>query len=87
MLNNPFVLQQSELWAKRVLAVPNRATEDRVRGMYEMAFGRLPTSAELTAAVDFLQERSQENGKPDPLKAWSDYAHVLLNAKEFIFVE
>ncbi|HEV3436675.1 MAG TPA: DUF1553 domain-containing protein, partial [Gemmata sp.] len=87
MLNNPFVLQQAELWAKRVLTVPNRTTEERVRGMYETAFGRLPTKPELSAALDFLTEQAKEYGKPDHPKAWSDLAHVLLNAKEFIFVE
>lgn len=87
MLNNPFVLQQAELWAKRVLSVPNRTREERVRGMYEAAFGRLPTKPELSAAVDFLAEQDKEYGKVDHPKAWNDFAHVLLNAKEFIFVE
>jgi cytochrome c553 len=86
MLNNPFVLQQAELWAARVLATQGTA-EDRVRAMYATAFGRLPTKAELAAAVDFVTELSKEHGKPDHPKAWADFAHVLFNAKEFIFVE
>ena len=86
MLNNPFVIQQAELWAKRVQAAPGSA-EDRVRGMYAVAFGRPPTKDELAAATEFLAEQSKEYGKPDHLKAWSDLAHVLFNAKEFIFVE
>ena len=87
MLNNPFVLQQAELWAKRVLAVPNSSTEERVRAMYEAAFGRPPTKAELAAAIEFLADQSDEYGKPDHPKAWTDLAHVLFNTKEFIFVE
>ncbi|MCI0703940.1 MAG: PSD1 and planctomycete cytochrome C domain-containing protein [Planctomycetia bacterium] len=87
MLNNPFVLQQAELWAKRVLAVPNRTAEDRVREMYVSAFARTPTKEELTAATEFVKELSTEYGKPDHPKAWADLAHVLFNAKEFIFVE
>ena len=87
MLNNPFVLQQAELWAKRVLAVPNRLAEERVRAMYESAFGREVTKAELAAALEFLAEQAAEYGKPDHPKAWADLAHVLFNAKEFIFVE
>jgi len=87
MLNNPFVLQQAELWAARTLKTPNRTTEQRLTAMYESAFGRPPTKTELTAATDFLTEVEKEYGKPDHPKAWADLAHVLFNAKEFIFVE
>src|SRR5262249_22376238 len=87
MLNNPFVLQQAELWAKRVLAEPGLTLEQRVGGMYLSAFGREPTKAELAAAVAFVAEQSKEYGAPDHPQAWADLAHVLFNAKEFIFVE
>jgi len=87
MLNNPFVLQQAELWAKRVLAVPKRTSEERVQAMYESGFGRLPTKTELSAAMDFITEQGKEYGKVDSAKAWSNLAHVLFNTKEFIFVE
>jgi cytochrome c553 len=86
MLNNPFVIQQAELWAKKVLAAPGTA-EARVTEMYATAFGRAPTKDELTAATDFVAELSKDYGKPDHPKAWADLAHVLFNAKEFIFVE
>ena len=86
MLNNPFVLQQADLWAKRELAAPGTA-EDRVRAMYATAFGRPPTKDELSAAVEFVGEQAKEYGKPDHPRAWTDLAHVLFNAKEFIFVE
>jgi cytochrome c553 len=87
MLNNPFVLQQAELWAKRVLAVPNQTDKERVQRMYESAFGREPTDSELLAALAFLKEQAAEFGTPDHPKAWAGLAHVLVNAKEFIFVE
>ncbi|HEY1191301.1 MAG TPA: DUF1553 domain-containing protein, partial [Gemmata sp.] len=87
MLNNPFVLQQAELWAKRTLAVPNQKPEARVRVMYETAFGRPPTADELQAATAFVAAQAEEHGRPDHPKAWADLAHVLINTKEFIFVE
>jgi hypothetical protein len=86
MLNNPFVLQQAELWAKRVLATPG-TPENRIREMYLTGFGRPPTKDELPAAKDFVTEQGKEYGKPDHPKAWADLAHVLFNAKEFIYVE
>jgi hypothetical protein len=81
MLNNPFVLQQAELWAKRVLATGDRTPTQRVTAMYETAFGRVPTADEVADAVAFVDA----SGKPE--RAWADLAHVLLNAKEFVFVE
>jgi hypothetical protein len=87
MLNNPFVLQQAELWARRILAIPDRTSESRVQSMYEGAFGRLPSKPELNEAKVFLDEQSKEYGMTDHPKAWNDLAHVLFNAKEFIFVE
>jgi|SRR5579883_779299 len=87
MLNNPFVLQQAELWANRVRAVPQSRVETRVQAMYLAAFGRPPTKDELGAAVEFVSEQAKEYGKPDHPKAWADLAHVLFNAKEFIYIE
>jgi cytochrome c553 len=87
MMNNPFVLQQAELWAKRTLAQPKRSAEQRVRGMYEAAFGRPPSESEIATATAFVAEASKEYGSPDHPKAWTDLAHVLFNAKEFVFVE
>ncbi len=87
MLNNPFVIQQAELWAKRVLAAPNLMPAERVRQMYATAFGREPTKDELATATVFILEQVKEYGEPRQSKAWADLAHVLLNAKEFIFVE
>jgi hypothetical protein len=86
MLNNPFVLQQTELWAKKTLA-GSRTGEERVSAMYEAAFGRAATKEELVAVLGFVAEQSKEYGMPDHPKAWAELAHVLFNAKEFIFVE
>jgi hypothetical protein len=80
LLNDPFVHQQAQLWARRVLAEPGCARE-RISSMYQSAFARSPTEAELSACVEFLQQRNLD----DPA-AWADLAHVLFNVKEFIFL-
>ena len=87
MLNNPFVLNQADLWAKRVLAVPKRTAAQRVAAMYAAAFGRQPGADELAAAVGFVTDAAVETGRPDDPKVWADLAHALFNAKEFVFVE
>jgi hypothetical protein len=86
LMNDPFVHQQAEVWAKRVLAEKG-TTADRVRGMYESAFARPPTEEELRACLAFLDEQAQLNrSRADDVAAWASLAHVLFNAKEFIFL-
>ncbi len=80
LMNDPFVHQQAEAWAKKVLATPGKADE-RVRGMYLAAFARPPTEEELAACRGFVA------GKEADAAAWADLAHALFNVKEFIFVQ
>jgi hypothetical protein len=83
LLNDPFVHQQARLWSQRVLAQPG-TTRERIVRMYESAFTREPTQAELAACIEYLQDRP---GAPaTSLNAWTDLAHVLFNVKEFIFL-
>ncbi len=79
MLNNPFVLEQADLWAKRVLADPGKTPQQRMTEMYLSAFGRPPTEKELAEALTFLKEQGGPRG-------WADLCHVLMNVKEFIFI-
>ncbi|HVK18360.1 MAG TPA: DUF1553 domain-containing protein, partial [Fimbriiglobus sp.] len=78
LMNDPFVHQQAEVWAKRVMTMP---AEDRVREMYLSAFGRPPTAEESAACRAFV------DGKEGDVKAWADLAHALFNVKEFVFVQ
>jgi hypothetical protein len=82
MMNNPFVQQQAEVWAKRVLADPATSTEQRVTGMYLEAFGRPPDASELAEAKAFL---AQQPAAP-PVQIWTDLCHALFNVKEFLFI-
>jgi hypothetical protein len=86
LMNNPFVIQQSEFWANRVLAEKSDPA-DRIRSMYVAAFGRPPTDAEVQDAQAFVEAQSQQYPASDHLHSWTDLAHVLFNVKEFIFVE
>ncbi|MBI3864541.1 MAG: DUF1553 domain-containing protein [Planctomycetia bacterium] len=86
LMNNPFVLQQSEAWAGRVVAA-NSDPHDRIRSMYVSAFGRPPTDAEIHDAAAFVELQSSQYSAGETLRPWADLAHVLFNVKEFIFVE
>jgi hypothetical protein len=75
LMNDPFVQQQADLWARRALARPGTDRE-RISEMYRSAFGREPREGEAAACLDFLGRQA----------SWADLAHVLFNAKEFIFL-
>jgi hypothetical protein len=91
LMNDPFVVRQAEGWAKRTLATPG-TTEERITTLYREAFARRPTAEEVAAAGDFIATQARELGLP-PDKAladqrvWNDLCHVLINAKEFIFLQ
>ena len=91
LMNDPFVNQQATLWAKKWLNDETLTTHDRIDRMYRDAFARPPRSDEEAAAVEFLAAQAQQHGgtiaaQPWQLAAWSDFAHAMINAKEFIFI-
>lgn len=87
LLNDPFVLEQCDLWAKRMLAGQLNVAQ-RIENMYLTAFGRLPTSEESNAAKQFLIEQAQSYGvSADDRQVWCDLCHVLVNLKEFIYLQ
>ncbi len=100
LLNDPLVLTQARLWAERIAREPASGSAERVDRLYRGAFGRPPTPAEAEASLAFLahRERAQSenpgagdasNSNPNDrtLAAWADLCHVLINVKEFIYVE
>ena len=84
MMNNPFVVKQAELWGKRVVERAG-TVEERVGRLYEEAFARRPEEGEVRAAVAFLEEQGRQYGS-ESWRAWADLCHVLMNVKEFVFV-
>jgi len=86
MLNNPLFSQQAELWAKKILSDNTLTQTERIAKMYLTALGRPPSAMETSEAAAFIEEQSRIHGRPDNPRAWADFAHVLFNVKEFIFV-
>ena len=90
LMNDPFVVEQAQHWARRVLQQP-AAREKRIRAMYVSAFAREPSKTELSQAKEFLREQAEELGltieeSQNDVRIWADLAHVLINVKEFVFV-
>jgi hypothetical protein len=91
LLNDPLVVQLAKQWAERTLQTVDRSAGDRVRAMYVDGFARPPSDAETAAAMTFFDVEGELLGVPaerrlqDP-RLWADFAHVLVNTKEFIFI-
>lgn len=80
LLNNRFVLAQTQALANRVIAAD---TEDRLRinRMYHLLYGRPPSAEEVRIGQEFLQRAG--GGE----QAWREYAEILLCANEFAYVD
>ncbi|MEE8156122.1 MAG: PSD1 and planctomycete cytochrome C domain-containing protein [Phycisphaerales bacterium] len=89
MMNDPFVIEQAAIWARRVLRDDELTPTERIDVMFRQAFARAPSPDELEVALDFLRKQAQLYG-PDEWtqseRAWADLAHALFNTKEFMFI-
>ena len=86
LMNDPFVHQQAETWARRVLA-QRESVEERITQMFASAFGRKPTRSELSACSKFVEEQARlHDTGSNEVPPWKDLAHALFNVKEFIYL-
>jgi hypothetical protein len=98
MLNNPFVLELSDNFARRVI----RSTKDsrgRVALAFELAYGRSPSNRELSASLEYLNKakselerdpqsdanRAQRSDRYEEIvfQTWSQMCQSLLGSAEF----
>ncbi|MGE0608188.1 MAG: PSD1 and planctomycete cytochrome C domain-containing protein [Pirellulales bacterium] len=91
LLNDPFVLQQAEEWAKRLVAEPDGDAATRVDRMFSQALGRQPSSDERQRFVRFVDQLAELSSVPraEVMRStaiWKDVAHAMFNVKEFIYV-
>lgn len=87
LLNNEFVNQQAALWAQRLLtgsAKPMESTIDRA--WYEL-LGRPATEEERQLLLSFATNQLPEGEAGLTVAVLTDVCHVLLNAKEFLFLK
>jgi len=93
LMNDPMVVGQARLWVERVTGGPPQSSRARLDKLFETAFGRAATDQEAHACLAFLefQRPARHDGKCQDVEAevlaWTDLCHVLINMKEFIFVD
>ncbi len=91
LLNDPFVLQQADLWAAKLIAQPQSSVNERLAAMFEVALSRSPTAVEQQRFEAMVSELAALHEVPpgDVLKSqavWKDIAHAMINLKEFIYI-
>jgi hypothetical protein len=81
MLNSPFILEQADAAADRLLGHEPRDDARRADLAYRLILARPATSHEATRAVEFV--RGYGADLKQPREAWSALCQVLLSSAEF----
>jgi hypothetical protein len=88
MMNNPFVIKQSEYTAEKLLASGDN-DKDRVERAYLTIYSRKPNEQEAKAALEFIDQYTKQRMKErsaagNPKKAaWTAFAQALFASGEF----
>ncbi|MGE3819163.1 MAG: DUF1549 and DUF1553 domain-containing protein, partial [Isosphaeraceae bacterium] len=91
-LNSPFVQEQAERWADRLLR-DFSSQADRITRAYRVALGRPPTDDEVEVGLDFLREIEPPlkaagiAGAAVPRAALVSYLRALMGGNEFVYVD
>ena len=93
MMNSALVSQVTRGWTGRLLREPFADDSARVQAIYEAAYSRAPTTAELSRALQFIdQYRDAQIARqiaPDEarVRSWQSLCRAILSANEFVYVE
>jgi hypothetical protein len=92
LMNDRFVIEQSEKLARRLL-MDRSSDPERIGLAFELAFGRRPRKEEQTACeaqLLLLREKLRTTGLPPEdhlVKAWASLLQSLLSSNEFVFLD
>jgi hypothetical protein len=93
LMNNPFVIEQSEALAERLIQNHDGDDAERVREAYLLCFSRMPSSEEIETSLGYvescrssLQSSEKETGEGERI-AWATFSQALFSAAEFRYVE
>jgi hypothetical protein len=91
LLNDPFVVSQAKAWGARLVSDGSKTIDERLQGIFETAFSRRASAAELTRFQSLIQALAKERGidasrlLSDGL-LWKDVVHAVFNMKEFVYL-
>ncbi len=92
MLNSALVHEQATAWATKDMKLrKGYSTEQRIEHLFAAALGRKPSADEVQSLVEFLDDQAEAYALPPAARGsdsrlWADLCHVLINAKEFLYI-
>ena len=88
LLNNSFLLEQADAFAKRVWSSSGADTELQIHEAYKIALGRPAKDSEVEANRAFLaRQKDYHSRSADPaMAALVDLCDVVLNLNEFVYI-
>lgn len=93
MMNSAFVLEQCRLLSDRLRNEAGSDPTARIRRLYEMAYGRYPSAAEVSRAsgyLDRLKSALEKQGVANSeieTKLWTSLSRAILSANEYVYIE
>ncbi|GDY20903.1 xanthan lyase [Verrucomicrobiota bacterium] len=87
LMNHPFVMEQAQLAAKRLLAEPLPDDAARVARASRLALGRPPSAGELQIATRFLPAESAGTTEAARLNGWAQFYQALFASLDFRYVD
>ncbi len=91
LLNDDFMLEQSEVLASRVTSeAAGETANDRVRKVWHIVLGRLPDEEETRLCLELLERHTRNYSKIEQQpehQALVQLCHMLLNTSEFLYVQ
>ena len=92
MLNSALVHEQATTWAAKDMKLrKGYSTEQRIEHLFATALGRQPSAQEVQSLVEFIDDQAEAYALPPVARGsdsrlWADLCHVLINAKEFLYI-
>ena len=91
LMNDPFIIEQSHVWAARIATSSGDTLAQRVHKLHLAAFGRPADESELRQVETIVAELAAElnlnnTSAINDVRVWTEICHLMINRKEFVFV-
>src|SRR5262249_7600564 len=92
LMNNPFVTEQAEGLARRLIA-SSADPRERIALGCELAWARPARPIEVADGTQYVREYAKHLSRADApadrveLEAWTSFSRILLSANEFVYID
>jgi hypothetical protein len=88
LLNNETFLLQARHLAERIEREAGSDQAAQIRLLYRIAYSREASDKEVRQAQEFLKSRgvASKKSSPETLNPLGEFAHVVLNSNEFLYI-